>query len=151
MIAGTNIKPLVALGRDGNDCWQWLGGVNSLGYPSKTIGGKTTTGQRWMWQQLHGPLPDTLKIRLTCGNRLCINPHHFEVTTMTDAQRAGANAVLTPADVQEIRRHRKSRGPGIAEALARRCGCSVMTVRDIWRGDTWRRPRLPADLTQYIS
>lgn len=141
--AGQVLKPRVRLGKEPGDCWEWIGSLNSLGYPGKTDGGKSTTGQRWLFQQLFGPLPAALSVRMKCGNRICMNPHHMEIVTLADAQRSGDNAVLLPGDVREILRMKKCRGPGVAKSLAERLGCSEQTIRDIWRGDTWRN-RSPA-------
>src|SRR3546814_3074592 len=139
MKAGTVIKPLIKLGREPADCWEWVGALSTLGYPSKTIDGTTTTGQRWLYTQLFGPLPDALTVRMACGTRTCTNPHHMTIVTLTEARRGGDNTVLLPADVRDIQLAKKHRCHSIARQLAERTGCSTQNSYDIWDGRSWSR------------
>lgn len=138
--AGGTLKPLVALGVDPGACWRWLGKVDSLGTPIKQFDGRPIPARRWLWSQLFGPIPDGLVVTTmtTCGDKGCVNPHHLRATTQAEANRAGVGAVLMPADVAEIRKAYKDRGPNTARVLADRLGCSVVTVRDVWHRRTWK-------------
>lgn len=151
MQSGTVIKPLVKLGREPADCWEWIGALSTLGYPSKTINGSTTTGQRWLYTQLFGPLPAALTVRMACGKRTCANPHHMTIVTLTEAQRGGDNTVLLPADVRDIQLAKKHRSHSMAKQLAERAGCTTQTIYDIWAGRSWRRRSTEAAINASLS
>lgn len=144
--AGAILKPLVKLGREAGDCWTWLGSHSADGVPTKTYIGQTMPARRWMWMQMFGPIPDGLVVTTmpTCGNKACINPHHLRCTFQADANRSGdATIILSPADVQEIRRAKKDKGPNTARVLAERIGCSTGAIRDVWSGRSWSAKRAP--------
>lgn len=134
---GQTLKPLVKLGSTPDACWTWLGSCRKdNGVAFKQFAGRLVPARRWIWEQLFGPIPDGHVIGQECGNNGCINPHHLKkYGSMADALRAGASATLTPGDVTEIR---ALKGQSRAEAVAGKYGVSVATVRDVWRGTTWR-------------
>lgn len=149
-IPGGTLVPLVRLGKRPEDCWQWLGPVSSSGYGNKTFNGQTINAKRWLWMQLFGPLPEGMVVSSTCGDELCMNPHHFVAQSQGQANRAGASAQLLAADVLEIRRERpKQEMPHgnkslLAERLASRYDVSRSTIFDIWGRKSWRNPRQPS-------
>lgn len=138
---GITFKPLVKLGRDPSDCYEWIGSVDDAGYGRKQFGGKAVLAHRWIWQQLFGPIPAGLIVSHTCTNRACVNPHHLRVTTQAEGCRHGITASLTPADVVEIRRHRCDAGTNLRQHLADRYGVSPSTISDIWGRKSWRKPK----------
>lgn len=138
---GTTIKPLVKIGRDPADCWQWLGKETPQGYGIKSVAGKDVTAARWLWSMLFGELPAALRVIHTCGNSSCVNPAHMRAGSQADACRSGIGATLTPADVREIRQAAKDRGLHTARGLAQRFGVTDRHIRDIWRGRTWGRAK----------
>lgn len=138
MLLPVSRKAQVVLPKDPNDCWLFQGTSTVHGIGKKCVGGKHTTCQRWLWEQLFGPVPDGLKVGTTCGNGMCINPYHLIARTHAEATRAGAAAVLTPGDLAEIRRVLvDDRTTAMADALAGRFGCHRRTVQDVWRKATW--------------
>lgn len=138
-LAGITLKALVKLGKRAEDCWQWLGPIDALGYGRKTFHGRDLLAHRWIWMQLFGPLDHALVIAQTCGNNGCVNPHHLVAATHGTNMRASTVAKLTPDEVREIRRAKKDKGLNTARLLAERFDVSPSTIRDIWRGDTWGR------------
>ena len=142
---GAILKPLVAFGRTPEDCWRWLGNHDETGVPTKTYLGKHMPARRWLWIQLFGPIPEGLVVTTmpVCGNKACMNPWHFRACHQADANRAGVGTVFLPADVVEIKRAKKHRTPCTARILAERYGCSVIAIRDIWSGRTWRSRKAP--------
>lgn len=139
---GQTIKPLVRIPRDSGGCWTWLGTRNSTNQrPTKTWHGQSMPAARWVWSMLFGPIPEGLVIAHTCGNPDCVNPGHMRCCAQAEANRDGPGATLTPADVQQIRAAKKTRMPHTARLIADSYGISPQTVRDIWRRNSWAKPR----------
>ena len=134
---GEVLFPQVKLGKDPADCWTWLGGKTSGGYGKKTYGGRTVSAHRWMWVQLFGAIPDGLVIDHLCSNRECVNPHHLQVVTQAVNMQRGINATLTPLDVLEIRKAKKTRTLHTAAHLAEKFNVRPDAIRCIWGGKTW--------------
>lgn len=155
---GQVLKPLVKIGRTPDACWEWLGCKRADGLALKQIAGRQVTARRWIWEQLFGPIPAGYVIAQACGNNGCINPHHLRKATLASALRAGSSATLTPGDAAAIRAAReqaqKSKKPTLkelAETLASEYVVSPATIRDIWRGDTWKsNTKAPAARTPSI-
>lgn len=79
--------------RDG-DCLLWADAVQSSGYGSVGIGGRTHLAHRVSYELNVGPIPDGLQIDHVrdrgCHSRLCINPAHLEpVTPQENVRRNG--------------------------------------------------------------
>jgi len=75
----------------GNRCWQWLGKSDKNGYGSfgMEVGGKrlrTAHTCAWVLYGQPPPLPG-VHIHHACKNPLCVNPHHFQVITVTQHKR----------------------------------------------------------------
>lgn len=137
-LPGQVIKPQVRRGRDPNDCWEWLGSRTAAGYGIKQWHGRTLLARRWLWEQLHGPIAPGRVIASTCGNRGCVNPAHLVETHQAAANRQGEGATLVAGDAADIR---AARGLVSARELAEVYGVTPQTIRDVWRGDSWGRPR----------
>lgn len=135
-ITGQPMKPLVKLGREPGDCWDWLGAKGEAGYGKKTHESRDVLAHRWIWGQLFGPVPEGLVISHTCGNPGCVNPHHLRAITQAENCRQGAGTTLIPADVLEIRR--APRNQASARHLGSRFGVSENLIRDIWGKRAWR-------------
>jgi len=141
MPAGFCMAPLIRLPRDPAGCWEWLGKINTAGYPMKEHLGKSLIATRWMWQTVFGLIPAGLVVSATCGNRACVNPHHLRLQSQAEACRAGSGATLTPDDVRELRAlvdngvHR--------DTVAERYGVSLTTISDVMRRKSWKRKTAP--------
>lgn len=150
IIPGQALKPLVKLPRDPSGCWQWIGFIKpDSGVAMKVTGGRMVPARRWMWEQLFGPIPKGYVIAQECGNQSCVNPYHLAKMTLAEANRKGMAAKITAADAEAIRMELKTyqesrngksvRSSVLARKLAHEYGISHQSVRDIWRGDTWKR------------
>jgi hypothetical protein len=136
---GSSIKPAVELGPSPHDCWRWLGAFDPAGYPRKTVGGRTMTGQRWIFEQLFGKQPRDLVISTTCKNRGCVNPHHLVAQPLLSAQRLGSRSKLKPSQVIAIKRDLEAVPRMTFKALAAKHGVDRTTISDIRSGRTWDR------------
>ena len=82
---GQTTKPLVRLGNNPNDCWEWIGSCNSLtGYGKKQFNNRTLSAHRWLYEMLFGKIPDNMVINHLCNNKKCVNPYHLEVVSQAD-------------------------------------------------------------------
>lgn len=104
---------------DPNGCWLWTGRVNQYGYGRMWLGGHQVFVHRHVWEQLNGPIPETMCVCHKCDVRNCVAPHHlFVATTQENTQdkmdkgrhrtnppkgEAAHNSKLTEDDVREIR------------------------------------------------
>lgn len=133
---GQVLKPLVKLGSTPEACWQWLACTRDDGLALKQIAGRQVAARRWIWEQLFGPIAPGYVIAQACGNNGCINPFHIRKTTLADALRAGLSSTLTKGDAAAIL---QARGLRTSAQLADEYVVSQQAIRDIWRGDTWKR------------
>lgn len=139
---GQAIRARVKLGREPGDCWTWNGPITNGGHAKLTFCGRDTLAHRWLWEQLFGPIPDGWVVYSTCASKECINPHHLACGTQAKACRNSVQTVLMPDDVSEIRSvPPEDRRQNMAIRLAEKIGCSVQSVRDVWRGVTWSHGR----------
>ena len=134
---GKRYQKLVQLGKNPNDCWNWIGSINpKTGYGKKQWFGKTWLAHRWMWTMLFGSIPKNLTIDHTCRNRKCVNPHHMELVSMIENQRRGSAAKLTVEQVRKIRGIEIRRGD--RNRIAKQYNVSPMTISDIRSGRSWK-------------
>ena len=74
-------------------CWHWRGALHQ-GYGHIMVDGRRQPAHRWLWEQVHGPLPSTLHVDHMCHNedptcdrgadcphRGCVNPLHLAPAT----------------------------------------------------------------------
>lgn len=57
-------------------CWSWIGTKCGAGYPRFFDGHRRVQAARFMYERAHGAIPDGMALRLSCGNRSCVNPQH---------------------------------------------------------------------------
>ena len=115
-------------------CWLWKGAAIKGYGVIKREGRFMWKVHRWLWELLHGELPDGLVLDHLCGVTLCVNPTHLEPVTPADNTRRGRSARLTPAAVAYIR----SVGGRDQYALAERFGVTQSTISRVKLGKAWR-------------
>jgi hypothetical protein len=61
-----------------NDHWEWEGGITkSTGLGMTSLDNTPKTAGRASWELAFGPLPEGVRIKHACGNRLCVRPSHL--------------------------------------------------------------------------
>jgi hypothetical protein len=71
-------------------CWVWTGGLTE-GYGTFGVAaGNTVRAHRWLYEQIHGPLPSGLEPDHLYRNRACVRPSHLEPVTHAENERRGA-------------------------------------------------------------
>ncbi len=85
------------------ECWPWTGAWGGRARerrPYFMAGGKRTMSYRWVWELVHGEIPDGQMVLHSCDNggwpTGCSNPHHMRLgdqtensKDMTERQRHG--------------------------------------------------------------
>jgi len=131
-------------------CWNWIGAIDSVGYGSLTINGRTYRSHRLSYLLNKGKIPNGLCVLHTCDNRRCVNPNHLFLGTNKDNmidkhKKSRANtpkgekqghAKLTKEKVIEIRNLYKA-GKSTRE-LAKAFGVCHHTIWDVANRLTWK-------------
>lgn len=137
---------------DDAGCLRWTGPTVNGKHPRLQGGRKTLLIRRAVWVDAHGRIPPGKVLRCTCETPLCVEVSHLRLMTYREiartcglmsgdarsariaaAKRAGPQAKLTDAQVQEIR---ASVEPG--KVLADRFGVTGSLISRIRRGECRR-------------
>lgn len=133
---------------DVNECWPWTRWLDRDGYGEFNAQGVGYKSHRLAFELGHGIAPGALKVCHRCDNPPCCNPAHLFLGTqaenLADMVAKGRssrgsrhhNALVTEADVREIRRRRSTGEAGIAVAVE--FGLSEAAVSNIVHRKTWR-------------
>lgn len=91
-------------------CWIWLGAINSEGYGTTRVHGKSVKAHRLFYQEAHGiELTSDILLMHSCDIRCCVNPHHLQMGSardnMVDMAKKGRSPIakLTATDVTLVR------------------------------------------------
>ena len=133
------------------DCWEWTGAHNELGYGTMRVSRRVMKAHRISWMLSNGEIPDKLHVCHSCDNRGCVRPDHLFLGTHTDnMQDRGskgrtirpdnrgerhANSRLTGEQVDEIRSLHDS---GVSQSdLSDRYGVSHQTISKVVNRKLW--------------
>ncbi len=66
-------------------CWPWLSSLDRHGYPYMRINRKVILATHVSWALHNGSrVPKYYSVAQSCGNPLCVNPHHLALTHFPD-------------------------------------------------------------------
>lgn len=131
-------------------CSVWLAGRNRQGYGRFVPPGakKTVFAHRWIWERLHGPIPNGLNVLHKCDFPPCVRDEHLFLGTLADNHadqvakgrtlrgERTPSAKLTEAAIRDIRSKPLTKAD--REALSRKYGVGLTTIWDVARGRTWK-------------
>jgi ribosomal protein L40E len=58
------------------ECWIWTA-QHPSGYPKFIYEGKVVAAHRFMYELVHGGIPENANVLHSCGNSLCVRPEHL--------------------------------------------------------------------------
>jgi hypothetical protein len=136
-----------------DECWEWLGGHWTKGYPCFSWNGHALRAHRVSYEIYSGHrIPKHLFACHSCDNPGCVNPHHIFIGTNSDNQIDAARkgrlrpprvhgeqhpkARLTEEQVLAIR-ELNAKGIGYRK-LSKIFPVHRVTIKDIVRRRTWR-------------
>lgn len=84
-------------------CWLWLGAMNSDGYGTVSVNGRSSAAHRAVYEKYAGKIPAGLILDHLCRNPSCVNPGHLEPVTYKE-NYARAPSVIAKRESQSCRR-----------------------------------------------
>lgn len=64
--------------RTGDQCWEWQGAKDALGYGQFKVKGRVVRAHRFAFQRKRGPIPAGLELDHLCRNPSCVRPDHLD-------------------------------------------------------------------------
>lgn len=129
-------------------CWIWQGpqtngaAVINVGYRGEYV---RLYARRFSYETNKGRIPERAIVKVTCGEKLCIQPAHLYVPNIADVERRHANKVpgarLNLAIAREIR-EMASHGATMT-TIARVFGIDRATANRVKNGKSWAEPAEP--------
>jgi hypothetical protein len=89
ILCGTSMKKfttmigafITQLMKNSDECWFLSTKPYKTGYSCFKFNGQRTSGHRFAYQLIRGPIPDGFQLDHLCRNRACVNPFHLEAVT----------------------------------------------------------------------
>lgn len=132
-----------------DECWDWAGYKNELGYCDIGVGGRghgTTRAHRVSWEIHYGPIPEGLCVCHKCDNPSCSNPKHLFLGTkkensldMKSKMRNSGHRKISKRQVVEII---CNLGLFSGESLAAIYGVSIATISRIKNGTQLKEQKM---------
>ena len=102
-----------------NNCWEWIGCLNSKGYGQISVNNKDLLVHRIIYEYIHGPTTKEKPFVLhQCDNRRCCNPTHLYSGTHQNNQQ------------DRVKRNPKSWAKGEKQHLSKLTIEQVLEIRE---------------------
>ncbi|NBO56560.1 MAG: HNH endonuclease [Actinobacteria bacterium] len=75
--------------RSDGDCWVWTAHRDSRGYGKFKVNGRKERAHRWIYEALHGELPESVFLDHLCRNTACVRPSHLEPASPEENTKRG--------------------------------------------------------------
>lgn len=76
-----------------DDCWLWQGPIMNRGYGCFYVDGKSTLAHRFSYRSFNGSIPTDMTVDHICHVRICVNPNHLQLLTLSENSIDGARRV----------------------------------------------------------
>jgi hypothetical protein len=119
------------------NCLVWRGAQNSKGYGCFAVNGGSQLAHRVAWEDVHGPIPDSLTIDHLCRVRACVNVEHMELVSNAENLRRQPRVLRVGGECRN-----GHRVESVAALYVRRDG--TKECRECIRAAKRRRERVPA-------
>jgi len=140
-VEGAVISPMdrfskyVTVPADVEACWPWHGSTHSSGFGFFRYEGRVQPAHRVSWKLQGIDLMESQPLKNCCGNKGCVNPGHWDVTSWGTLENLKDLRKFTKEQVAEIR-ELYSRGES-AKVIAKKFGTSAGYVQELGRYVTW--------------
>lgn len=129
------------------DCWEWQGFVDNMGYGRFNEQGNSFTTHRASWEFTNGRITGGLWVLHKCDNRRCVRPEHLflgtpleNIADMLGKKRhyTGPHPWKSPLVAAQVVEIRKLRGDGTpAKDIATKFGVSTTCIYDVIHRRSW--------------
>jgi hypothetical protein len=132
-----------------NECQLWTGAIQSHGYGTLKVDGRTIHAHRHIYELHNGPIAKDYEIHHRCNERRCINPDHLEAVDSAEHRRIH-NAFKPTWTARAERTHCKNGHEFTPENTGRRIDNNGRICRTCKRNE-FRRRRLRETLNHYTT
>lgn len=87
----------------GPQCWIWQAACSPSGYGKFWVSGHEVRAHRFVWELMHGPIPEGLMVCHHCDTPPCVRPDHLFLGTGSDNMRDMARKRRHPWLVRQQR------------------------------------------------
>lgn len=142
-------------------CWLWIGTKckdYGMFYVPETQ--RSVRAHKWLWELVHGPVPQGYELDHLCHNKTCVNPNHLEaVTHWENMKRAALRGVWAGENNSQAKRTTEevmaikflNQYLNIpARLLSEKMQIPERSIYSILAGESWQSVELPLIIKQEL-